>query len=86
MELIDTIKGMASTDYRERFEAEYSQLIIRINKLSTFIAKIENGDNVKHDCPVALLKRQLKHMNDYRIDLEEIMIYEGIIRTVEEEE
>ena len=33
MELYETIEGMTSTDYRERFKAEYRQTKIRYEKL-----------------------------------------------------
>ena len=46
MELRDTIPGMLSLDYKERFTAEYEQLSIRASKLETFIDII--NDYTKH--------------------------------------
>lgn len=41
MKLEDTIEGMKSADYKERFVAEYQQLKIRHDKLERFIRKTE---------------------------------------------
>ena len=41
LELKDTIAGMTSEDYKERFIAEYTQCCIRANKLKKFIGKIK---------------------------------------------
>lgn len=40
MELTDTAELMASTDYKDRFKAEYGQVAIRCEKLK---AMLENG-------------------------------------------
>ena len=82
MELKDTIKGMTSPDYKERFKAEYAQLKIRIEKLNNFINRIENarakGDlEPKHDCPLWLLKHQVTQMNGYLEILEVRAIIEN---------
>ena len=37
MELKDTIEDMISDDYKERFKAEYKQLIIRMDKLYNYM-------------------------------------------------
>ena len=37
MELKDTIQGMTSPDYKERFIAEYNQVVIRINGLRNML-------------------------------------------------
>ena len=36
-ELNQTVKGMISDDYKERFKAEYKQLIIRMDKLYNYM-------------------------------------------------
>lgn len=74
-ELKDTVKGMQSSDYKERFVAEYEQLCIRIKKLEKFVGKIKYAkyadvEEPKHDCPVDLLESQLTTMNLYRLVLE----------------
>lgn len=74
MELKDTVELMTSTDYKERFMAEYSQLVIRIKKLEKFINLIKAPDHCavegrfnvpKHDCSVYLLSEQLEVMERY---------------------
>ena len=40
-ELKDTVDGMLSTDYRERFVAEYQQTKIRYEKLKAFCNRVE---------------------------------------------
>ena len=39
LELKDTIEGMISDDYKERFIAEYNQVKIRVAKLESMITK-----------------------------------------------
>ncbi len=38
-ELKDTIEGMTSADYKERFKAEYQQVKIRYDKLDAMTVK-----------------------------------------------
>ena len=42
MELQDTLEMMTSTDYKERFRAEYYQTAIRYKKLKNMLDKWEN--------------------------------------------
>lgn len=67
--LDETIAGMQSSDYKERFIAEYYQTKIRMEKLRKFIRKIESEDfgceHVQHDCPLRLLQVQYNAMDDY---------------------
>lgn len=84
MELKDTINGMLSNDYKERFVAEYQQTEIRYKKLKKFCDRIELvenydcGETIKHDCPLALLRDQQKYMGMYLGCLEKRAILEGI--------
>lgn len=85
MELKNTIEGMTSTDYKERFKAEYQQTEIRYTKLRNFCDKIEAyerfgvAENVPmHDCPLELLREQQRHMGEYLHILELRAIIEGI--------
>lgn len=41
MKLIDTVEMMNSENYKERFRAEYFQLVIRINGLSNMLERNE---------------------------------------------
>ena len=43
MELQDTVALMSSTDYQERFLAEYYQVKIRYEKLSKMVENLKNG-------------------------------------------
>jgi len=75
MELKDTVNGMNSADYKERFIAEYSQLKIRYYKLKKFVGKIKyakyaDQPEPAHDCPVDLLEKQLVAMAAYLMTLE----------------
>lgn len=44
MELKDTATLMVSSDYKERFKAEYYQLKIRLEKLKCMLQKWDNGE------------------------------------------
>lgn len=88
MELRDTIEMMNSTDYKERFKAEYYQTKIRYEKLKVFNTKIEAADRTmyqgnkvempKHDCPDELLRQQQSVMGEYLHLLEVRAVIEGI--------
>ena len=43
MELKDTATLMVSSDYKERFKAEYYQLKIKLEKLKCMLQKLDNG-------------------------------------------
>ena len=82
-DLKDTITGMQSTDYKERFIAEYEQTKIRYEKLKNFCNKIEVAEMTgteapKHDCPLSLLREQQKCMGMYLSILEKRALIEGI--------
>nr|DAE53811.1 MAG TPA: hypothetical protein [Caudoviricetes sp.] len=65
-ELKDTVEGMTSQDYKERFKAEYQQVKIRYDKLDAMTVKCEAGTlPFTPDCPLELLKEQKKHMGNY---------------------
>lgn len=72
MELKDTVAGMLSGDYKERFRAEYDQLRIRLEKLDVLIRRAERGElDFALSCPLELLKRQRQAMEGYLLVLEE---------------
>lgn len=85
MELKDTIEMMQSTDYKERFKAEYYQTKIRYEKLKKFNTKIEAAQSVygmkepKHDCPIGMLLDQQRLMGEYLHILELRAEIEGIV-------
>lgn len=79
MELKDTIKGMLSDDYRERFKAEYYQLKIRTEKLKAVLERLRNKTaDFEPDCPIELLEQQLLNMREYLYTLETRARYENI--------
>ena len=75
LKLNDTVELMKSSDYRDRFVAEYIQLKIRYERLKDFNTRIEaarrtagldNGvDEPEHDCPAGLLREQQAAMGEY---------------------
>ena len=83
MELKDTVSGMLSDDYKERFKAEYFQTKIRYERLKAFCNRIEAaqwtvGEAPKHDCPFDMLRDQQRAMGEYlhileiRAEIEEV--------------
>lgn len=84
--LEETVAGMLSPDYRERFVAEYWQTKIRYQKLHDMINKIELWEDEgytkikepKHDCPKGLLEDQAYAMGCYLKALEKRAIVEHI--------
>lgn len=66
MELKDTIELMNSSNYKERFKAEYLQAKIRYDKLDKMLIKYEAGTlNFTPSCSLELLKEQKKYMGNY---------------------
>ena len=79
MELQDTIKLMNSTDYNERFKAEFLQLQIRIGKLERMLKGYREGTlDFTPNCSYDLLHTQLVYMACYMNVLEERVKIEGI--------
>lgn len=77
--LYDTINLMCSADYKERFKAEYLQLLIRVEGLNNMLKKYKAGKlNFKPTCSYELLSKQLKYMVDYLNLLEDRAKLEGI--------
>ena len=83
MELKETIDLMCSSNYKERFIAEYRQTKIRYEKLKNFCNKIEvetmlGKEVTKHDCQLQLLREQQKYMGLYLSILEKRALIENI--------
>lgn len=77
--LNETIEMMNSTDYKERFRAEYWQLKIRYDKLHAMVVKYEAGTlNFTPSCSLELLKSQKSAMGSYLYALEVRAQIEGI--------
>lgn len=89
--LQETAELMASSDYKERFMAEYYQVKIRVEKLENFIAKIraishcekmererELDKLINHDCDIIILEDQLETMQKYLFLLKQRAVIENI--------
>lgn len=64
--LSDTINFMASSNYNERFIAEYWQLKIRYEKLKNMLDRWDYGDlDFLPDCPRELYNIQICGMKQY---------------------
>ena len=79
MELKETVRMMNSADYRERFKAEYYQVVVRYQKLKAMLLKWANGElNFHPTCPRSTYNMQIKAMTDYIAVLEARAVMEGI--------
>lgn len=77
--LKDTMELMTSPDYRDRFIAEYQQLVIRYRGLRNMLDKWDRGElNFKPTCPRSTYNMQIKAMTDYIAVLEARAVMEGI--------
>ncbi|WP_288617827.1 crAss001_48 related protein [uncultured Eubacterium sp.] len=79
MELKDTIELMQSSDYKERFKAEYQQTKIRYNALHRMLIKWDAGKlDFTPTCSKSLLSEQKRYMGEYLRCLETRAVIEGI--------
>lgn len=79
MELRDTVEMMNSADYKERFKAEYQQVVIRYQKLSAMLEKWDKGElNFEPTCPRSTYNMQVRAMTDYIAVLEARAVMEGV--------
>ena len=79
MELTDTAELMASTDYKDRFKAEYRQVVIRCEKLNAMLEKWDRGElNFMPTCPRSLYELQVRAMEDYIAVLQARAVIEGV--------
>lgn len=77
--LSDTCEMMCSEDYKERFRAEYMQLVIRYNKLRIMLGDWDNGNlNFTPICPRSTYNMQVRVMTDYIAVLEARANMEGV--------
>ena len=82
-ELKDTVSLMNSSDYKERFVAEYVQLKIRYIKLHNMVVKYEAGKlDFKPNCTLELLKHQKSLMGQYLYVLEMRAQIENVVLPV----
>ena len=79
MKLVDTVEMMNSFDYKERFKAEYAQLVIRYYGLRNMLEKWDNGTlEFEPTCPRSTYNLQIKAMTDYIAVLEARAVMENI--------
>jgi hypothetical protein len=81
MVLEETVEGMLSKDYEERFVAEYQQLLIRYEyeRLKKMLDDWDKGElSFVPTCPRSTYDLQIKAMNDYKTILEARAAIENI--------
>lgn len=79
MNLNETVAMMSSDDYKERFKAEYAQLVIRYTGLCKMLKKWDtNTLDFEPTCPRSTYQMQIKAMTDYIAVLEARAVMEGI--------
>lgn len=78
-ELRDTIEMMNSENYKERFKAEYYQVVIRYQKLKSMLDKWDNDQlEFMPTCPRSTYNMQITAMTDYIAVLEARAVMEGV--------
>jgi len=78
-ELRDTIEMMNSENYKERFKAEYYQVVIRYQKLKSMLDKWDNDQlEFTPTCPRSTYNMQITAMTDYIAVLEARAVMEGV--------
>ena len=79
MKLADTVEMMNSSDYKERFKAEYAQLVIRYYGLRNMLEKWDNGTlEFEPTCPRSIYNLQIKAITDYIAVLEARAVMENV--------
>ena len=79
MELKDTIVMMTSSDFKERFRAEYFQLKNRVEGLSNMLDKYrKNQLDFRPKCSIKILDGQFNAMKSYLTHLTERAKIEGV--------
>jgi len=79
IDLKDTAELMLSTDYKDRFVAEYKQLSIRREKLKAMLEKWDKGElNFTPACPRSLYDLQVSAMEAYMAALQARAAIENI--------
>ena len=66
MQLKDTVEMMNSEDFKERFKAEYYQLLIRLDSLTCMLNKWKNNTlDFEPKCSKETLENQVIFMQGY---------------------
>lgn len=78
--LSQTADMMVSGEYKERFKAEYAQLVIRYKKLKNMLDKWDKNElTFTPTCPRSTYNMQIKAMTDYIAVLEARAVMENIV-------
>lgn len=78
--LSQTAGMMTSIDYKERFKAEYAQVVIRYKRLKNMLDKWDNNElTFTPICPRSTYNMQIKAMTDYIAVLEARAVMEDIV-------
>ena len=79
MILAETVNFMVSTDYKERFIAEYQQLVIRYKGLKAMLEKWDKNElEFTPTCPRSTYYMQIEAMVNYIAVLEARAVMEDI--------
>ena len=78
--LSQTTDMMTSSDYKERFKAEYAQVVLRYERLKDMLEEWDNGTlRFEPTCPRSIYNMQIKAMTDYIAILEARAVMEHIV-------
>ena len=75
--LEETVPDMLSNDSKKRLKAEYKQTLLRFQRLTKFMRKLERGEE-KCNCPITLLVKQHEVMEEYLKILRSRAVIEGV--------
>lgn len=70
MKLVETVNLMCSNDFKDRFIAEYVQLVIRLSKLNDVLNNTSDVSHEVDDITRALMIKQHDAMESYKECLE----------------
>ena len=70
MKLVETVNLMCSNDFKDRFIAEYVQLVIRLSKLDAVLSNTSDTRFEVDDITKALMLKQRDAMESYKTCLE----------------
>lgn len=70
MKLVETVNLMCSHDFKDRFIAEYVQLVIRLSKLNDVLNNTSGVSREIDDITRALMIKQRDAMESYKMCLE----------------
>lgn len=69
MKLVETVNLMCSRDFKDRFIAEYAQLVIRLSKLNDVLNNTSDVSHEVDDTTRALMLKQRDAMESYKMCL-----------------